>query len=155
MQPHVSSPSCLVDEHTSSNSGDTMSGPGVWPSTHHCHSWNCPGPTCAHARYCPLWPLSPTLCTASGPVQKPAPCSCFLGFLGSPGQQPKPCLGARLEHSGWADGSHILSATCGQHARPQAVGPVALSDHLPDGCAELNSPEALGCGVASQPVLPS
>lgn len=68
LQPHVPSPSCLIGEHTSSSSGDTMSGPGTRPSTYHSHSWNCPGPAFAHTRYFPLWPLIPTLCTASRPV---------------------------------------------------------------------------------------
>ena len=99
LQPHVPSPSCLIGEHTSSSSGDTMSGPGTWPCTYHSHSWNCPGPAFAHARYCPLWPLIPTLCTASGPVQKPAFSSSFLESLGSLNKQLKPCLGTTLGHT--------------------------------------------------------
>ncbi|XP_053518631.1 serine/threonine-protein kinase WNK2 isoform X10 [Artibeus jamaicensis] len=38
-------------EHTSSSSGDTMSGPGTWPSAYHSHSWNCPGLASAHTRF--------------------------------------------------------------------------------------------------------
>lgn len=149
MQLHVSSSSCLVDERTSSSSGDTMSGPGAWPSTHHGHSWNCPDPARAHARYCPLWPLSLALCTASGPVQKPAPSSSCLGSMGSPGRQPEPCLGARLGHRRWSYAPHVLTTARGLHAQSQAADHVALTT-CQMGCTESNSLEEPGYGVASE-----
>ena len=137
--------SCLVDEHISNSNGDAMSGPGTQCRTHRGHSWSCLSPSCAHARYCPLLPPSPTF----GPVWKPDPSSSVLGSLGSPGRQPEPQRGAKPGGSRCASPPCVLPANCGQHARPQAADHVALCLTT---CQwkTLNSLEESGCGLASE-----
>lgn len=137
--------SCLIDEHISNGNGDAMSGPGTQPCTHRGHSWSCLSPSCAHARYCPLLPPSPTF----GPVWKPDPSSSVLGSLGSPGRQPEPQRGAKPGRSRCASPPCVLQANCGQHARPQAADHVALCLTT---CQwkTLNSLEESGCGLASE-----
>lgn len=119
-----------------------MSGPGTQPSTHRGHSRSCPSPACAHARYSPLLPPSPTLCTAFRPVWKPAPSSSVLGALGSPGWQS--------ELPRHASTPHVPAAARGQHVRPRAADHIALC--LTTCQVErtgLNSLEKWGCGLAS------
>lgn len=113
-----------LDDHTSSRNGDAMSGPSARPSVYHGHSWSRPGLACAHTRYCPLQPSSPTLCSASGSVQRPAPSSSVLGALGSP-EWPARGLG-QLEPCPGSCAASVPGATCRQHTWPLAAHHIAL-----------------------------